>query len=83
MQNPNLKNSGKRELNSLMRKLKKNKNAIKKIINILHESGGIKYSKSKLNLYSEKALNTLNAYPDSKYKKSLLDMVTFNSSREK
>ena len=66
-----------------MRKLKKNKNAIKKIISILHESGGIKYSKSKLNLYSEKAINTLNAYPDSKYKKSLLDMVTFNSNREK
>ncbi len=78
-----LKSSGKRELNFLMRKLKKNKNAIKKIINILHESGGIKYSKSKLNLYSEKATDTLNAYPDSRYKKSLLDMVTFNNNREK
>ena len=31
-------------------------------------SQGIKYSKSKLNLYSEKAINILNAYPDSKYK---------------
>ena len=78
-----LKNSGKRELNSLLRKLKKNKYAMKKIINILHDSGGIEYSKSKLKLYSEKALNVLNAYPDSKYKNSLKDMVIFNSSREK
>ena len=78
-----LKGSGRRELNSLIRKFKKNKHAIKKIIDILHDSGGIKYSKSKLNFYSEKAINVLDAYPDSKYKRSLLDMVIFNNSREK
>ena len=72
-----------RELKKLLRAKKKNRSIIKKISDMVDETGGIDYAKKKLDEFSELAVNAINAYPDSEVKTSLIDLVAFNASRVK
>ena len=60
---------------------KKNRSTLNKISGIVEEAGGIDYAKKKLDDFSELALQAIDSYPDSDFKKSLVDLVAFNSSR--
>ena len=73
----------KRKLNKLLGIKKKNNSVLMDIKNIVDEAGGFKYARQKLEEYSNKALDSISFYPDSEYKKSLIDIVSFNSNRVK
>ncbi len=72
-----------RELKKLLRTKKKNRRIIKKISDMVEETGGIDYAKKKLDEFSELAVNAINVYPESEVKTSLIDLVAFNASRVK
>ena len=72
-----------RELKKLLRTKKKNRSIIKKISDMVEETGGIDYAKKKLDEFSELAVNAINVYPESEVKTSLIDLVAFNASRVK
>ena len=72
-----------RELKKLLRAKKKNRSIIKKISDMVDETGGIDYAKNKLDEFSELAVNAINIYPESEVKRSLIDLVAFNASRVK
>ena len=70
-----------RQLKKLLKTKKKNRSTLNKISGIVEEAGGIDYAKKKLDDFSELALQAIDPYPDSDFKKSLVDLVAFNSSR--
>ena len=70
-----------RQLKKLLKTKKKNRSTLNKISGIVEEAGGIDYAKKKLNDFSELALQAIDSYPDSDFKRSLVDLVAFNSSR--
>ena len=72
-----------RELKKLLRAKKKNRSIIKKISDMVDETGGIDYAKKKLDEFSELAVNAIDVYPESEVKRSLIDLVAFNASRVK
>ena len=72
-----------RELKKLLRTKKKNRSIIKKISDMVEQTGGIDYAKKKLDEFSELAVNAINVYPESEEKTSLIDLVAFNASRVK
>ena len=75
-----LNDSNKRKL---LKKLKNNakKNDIDALRNVIVDHGGIDYTENKINELSAKAVSILDKFPDSEYKKSLIDIVEFNKSR--
>ena len=61
----------------------KDKKRVKKIIAFVKQNGGIEYTTSKMKDYQIKALEILNKYPSSPYKKSLIQMVNYVIERKK
>ena len=61
----------------------KDKKRVKEIITFVKKCGGIAYTTNKMKDYQEKALEILNKYPDSIYKKSLIQMVDYVIERKK
>lgn len=56
---------------------------VREVIEFVRQSGGIDYAKGVMNDYYEKAKAILDQFPDSAYKKSLVDLVTFTIERTK
>ena len=79
----NMGKSEKRKLNKLLSIKKKNNSVLTEIKNIVDEAGGFEYARQKLEEYSNKAIDSISFYPESDYKKSLIDIVSFNSNRVK
>ena len=67
----------------LLRTKKKNRSIITKISDMVEEAGGIDYAKKKLDEFSDIAMNAIDPYPESVFKRSLIDLVAFNASRVK
>ena len=76
----NLNNSEKKKI---LRQLKYNANKrdLNKVKNIIKDHGGIDYTENKINEFSEKAINILGNFSDSKYKDALISIVEFNKNR--
>ena len=72
-----------RKLGKLLNKNKKNKKTLNAIQEIITEAGGIQYSIDKMEKFSNLALDSISHYPDSLFKKSLIDLVAYNGSRLK
>ncbi len=60
-----------------------NPKVVSDIILKVKESGGLEYARQKMLEYRQKALDFLNAFPDSEYKKSLIQLILFATEREK
>ena len=75
--------SNKRKLKKLLNVKKKNKSVLKDIQILIEQTGGIDYANKKLDEYSNRALHALSIYPESEYKMSLVNLVSFNKSRVK
>jgi octaprenyl-diphosphate synthase len=75
--------SNKRKLKKLLNVKKKNKSVLKDIQILIEQTGGIDYANKKLDEYSNRALDALSIYPESEYKMSLVNLVSFNKSRVK
>ena len=63
-------------INSL-KKSKKNKALINQIISLVKETGGLDYAIEKMNMYHKLALDELETFDDSSYKKSLKKMINY------
>ena len=68
-------------INSI-KKYNKDKKRVKEIIAFVKENGGLEYAIDKMNDYKNKALNILESYPDSPYKKSLTQMIDYVVERK-
>ncbi|MGK0413709.1 MAG: octaprenyl-diphosphate synthase [Polaribacter sp.] len=68
-------------INSI-KKYNKDKVRVKEVITFVKENGGIEYTISKMNDYKNKALVILENYPESPYKKSLLQMIDYVVERK-
>ena len=79
----NMSRLGYRELKKLLRTKKKNRSIITKISDMVEEAGGIDYAKKKLDEFSDIDMNSIDPYPESVFKRSLIDLVAFNASRVK
>ena len=65
-----------------VKKHNKNKKRVKEVIGFVKENGGIEYTITKMKEYQAKAMDILNTYPDSTYKNSLKEMVTYVIDRK-
>lgn len=80
-----LNNCSKKEKAWLINSIKKHnkdKKRVKEVIAFVKENGGIEYTVSKMNDYRQRALNILETYPASPYKKSLLQMIDYVVERK-
>ncbi|WP_299046688.1 polyprenyl synthetase family protein [uncultured Polaribacter sp.] len=68
-------------INSI-KKYNKDKKRVKEVIAFVKENGGIEYTISKMNDYRNKALAILDTYPESDYKKSLVQMIDYVVERK-
>ena len=78
-----LNNLNDSERRKLLRQLKYyvNKRELNKVKNIIKEHGGIDYTENKINKFSEKAIDILGNFSDSKYKDALISIIEFNKNR--
>jgi octaprenyl-diphosphate synthase len=67
----------------LMRKRKKSKAHVDKIVDFVHEKGGMDYARSIMNNYANRALEKLSTLPDSKERESFKDLIKFIIERKK
>lgn len=63
---------------SLKKKSRTNLNDLKEIV---HGAGGFDYAKKKIDEFNNQALDAILPYPDSPYKQSMVDLVSFNTQR--
>jgi octaprenyl-diphosphate synthase len=61
----------------------KNSKRVNEVINFVRQNGGLDYAVSKMKSYRKEALNLINPFPDSIYKKSLILMVNYVIERNK
>jgi len=78
----NIPGSEQKRWKKLLKKKLSVKN-VKKINELVKESGGVEYTEKKLNSMSESAIEELSIFPESEIKQSLIDLVSFNKKREK
>jgi octaprenyl-diphosphate synthase len=80
-----LNNCTKKDKNWLINSIKnhnKDKKRVKEVITFVKQSGGIEYTISQMESYQKKALQILDNYPNSNYKKSLVMMVDYVINRK-
>ena len=81
-----LNNCSKKEKKWLINSVKnhnKDKKRVKEVIAFVKQNGGIEYTIKKMKEYRQSALNIIEDYPESPYKKSLVTMVNYVIEREK
>ena len=70
-----------REVKKLLNGSKKTRKNIGRLRDIVDGSGGLDYARKKIDDYSNQALESIAGYPDSPYKKSMEDLISFNVNR--
>ena len=70
-----------REIKKLLNGSKKTRKNIGRLRDIVDASGGLSYARKKIDEYGNQALDAIAEYPDSPYKKSMTDLIVFNSQR--
>ena len=79
-----LKEAKKSESRRMIRKIKNkpDKHDLNEIIAFVKDHGGVEYAAKTADEYSEKAIKSLERYPDTPYKRSLTSLVEFVTTRE-
>ncbi|MEN8248169.1 MAG: polyprenyl synthetase family protein [Bacteroidota bacterium] len=81
-----LQNAGwgdKRKIINIVKNKSHKSNKVKEVIDFVKASGGIEYAKQVMERFTNEALDMLQSFPDSEYKNSLAELVSFTISREK
>lgn len=73
----------KRRIISLIRNRSEDKKAVNEVIQYVKQSGGLEYAKKIMNQFYQEALDILNSFPDSAYKTSLANLVSYTIERKK
>lgn len=75
--------STRKKMIRIVKKHHDNPKKVAEVIAFVTESGGMEYATQKMEEYKDKALSVLNAYPDSPYKQSMLELVEYVINRSK
>ncbi|MFQ5637810.1 MAG: polyprenyl synthetase family protein [bacterium] len=80
-----LKQAEKREARRVIRLIKRSgkKQALKEIVEFIEEYGGVTYASQRAEHFSGKALQSLETYPDTPYKASLIKLVKYITTRDR
>ncbi|MCF6238618.1 MAG: polyprenyl synthetase family protein, partial [Candidatus Marinimicrobia bacterium] len=80
-----LQQADKQEVREFKRMIKKGSDrAVKKyVLNFINQYGGLEYTKQRLQDYSDQAKASLDLFPDSPIKHSMIQFIDFNIQREK
>ena len=70
-----------RQVKKILSLKKKSRTNINDLKEIVHGAGGFNYAKKKIDEFNNQALDAILPYPDSPYKQSMVDLVSFNSQR--
>ena len=73
----------KRKIISLIRNRSEDKKAVNEVIQYVKQSGGLEYAKTVMNRFYQEALDILKSFPDSEYKTSLANLVSYTIERKK
>jgi octaprenyl-diphosphate synthase len=73
----------KRKIINIVKNESDNPKKVNEVIEIVRKSGGIEYAILAMNRYYQEALEMLNTFPDSVYKTSLRNLVTYTIERNK
>ena len=71
----------KRRIISIVKNESENPKKVKEVIAYVKQSGGIEYAVGKMNAFHTEALEILEAFPPSDYRRSLKDLVQFTIDR--
>ncbi|MBK3516589.1 polyprenyl synthetase family protein [Carboxylicivirga marina] len=72
-----------RKILTLIRRHHKNEKKVQEIIAFVKANGGIEYANEQMQMYAQKAKDSLSAYKDSETKEALLTMVDYTLKRKK
>jgi octaprenyl-diphosphate synthase len=75
--------SDKRRILNIVKNESENSKKVTEVIQYVTESGGLEYTTEVMHRYYQEALQLLEQFPASTYKKSLADLVTFSIERKK
>lgn len=78
----NCRNGEKSHILDIVRNKKKTSEDLKKVSRFVESNGGFTYAGEVMRKYSDKAIDMLNAYPESDIKTSMIEYVRFITSRE-
>ena len=70
-----------RKLKKILGLKKKTNKDINNLNEIVHNAGGFNYAEQKINELNEQAFDAISIYPDSPYKRSMVDLLSFNTQR--
>jgi octaprenyl-diphosphate synthase len=73
----------KRKVITIIKNHSTNPEKVNQIINLVHLSGGIDYAAEQMKRLLDESLDLLKNFPDSVYKKALIDLVDYSISRDK
>ena len=73
----------KRKIIHLIRNRSEDKKAVNEVIDFVKKSGGLDYAKSKMDGFYQEALKILGDFPESTFKTSLRDLVSYTIERKK
>ncbi len=73
----------KKKIIYLIRNRSEDKKAVNEVIAFVKKSGGLEYAKEKMDGFYEEALAILEEFPESIYRNSLKDLVTYTIDRKK
>lgn len=70
-----------RKLKKIMNLKNKSRSDLNDLNQIVLKSGGFNYAEQKINDFSDQAIEAISIYPDSSYKQSMVDLISFNAKR--
>ena len=79
----NCNSSVKRNLINTVKNKNEDKKAVKELVQIVIEHGGIKYAQQRMDEYHQQAISLLKELPESQYRNGLQDLIAYTIEREK
>jgi octaprenyl-diphosphate synthase len=73
----------KRRIINMIRNKSDDKKAVNEVIKYVKQSGGLDYAKTVMNRFYQEALDILNTFPESEYRTSLANLVSYTIERKK
>ena len=75
--------SEKRKILSIIKANKKTAKEVKTVIDFVVDNGGLDYATMMMDKYRDKAFAFLDTYPDSSYRKSMIEFIDYTTARQK
>ena len=77
----NLTRTETRQVKKILGLKKKSKSDLNTLKDIVNDAGGFTYAEQKIEEFNHQALYAISPYPDSPYKQSMVDLISFNAQR--